>query len=134
MGLPEKMRRLFLSQVPVWLFIALLAVLAMVPLSIRFERGFSAFDSATWKDAQKIRDGKENPRYRMTKDLIGQLESRRPTKAEVVELIGPSQETEHPYSLQYWVGAATLGFTPCQLRLHFGKDGRFEWARVVDDY
>lgn len=71
----------------------------------------------------------------MIKNLLTQLEERRPTKAEVVEMLGPSQDTrDFPYSLNYWVGAATFGFTPFQLWLHFGMDGRFDWARVVNDY
>jgi hypothetical protein len=115
--------------------IVLLALLAMIPLSMRLERGIATFDSVAWKAAQQISDGKDNPRYRMTKDLISQLEERRPPKAEVVEMLGPSQDSrDFPYSLKYWVGSATLGLTPCQLWLLFGKDGRFEWARVVDDY
>ena len=115
--------------------IVLFAVLTMIPLSMRLERSIATFDSVVWKAAQRVSDGKDNPRYRMTKDLLTQLEERRPTKAEVVEMLGQSQDNrDFPYSLKYWVGAATLGFTPYQLWILFGKDGRFEWARVVDDY
>ncbi|MCX7174687.1 MAG: hypothetical protein NT159_12370 [Proteobacteria bacterium] len=129
-----KMRTLLFSRVPISVVVGLLLVLAMIPLSMRFERGMSTFDSAVWKNAQKIGAGKDSPRYSMTKGLLRQLEDRRPTKAEVIEMLGPSQDAEHPYALQYWLGAATFGFTPCQLRLYFAKNGRFEWARVVDDY
>lgn len=130
----SQLRKLLSSRVSVRMIIVLLLVLAMIPLSARFERGFATFNSRDWKDAQAISDGNHNPRYRMTKDLISQLEDRRPTKAQVVEMLGPSQDAEHPYSLRYWVGAATVGRTPCQMLLIFGKDGRFEWARVMDDY
>lgn len=125
---------LLLSRRSVWTVIALLAVLAAIPISVRLERGVVPFDSAAWRAAGNAGEGRDNPRYRMTKDLIEQLERRRPNKAEAIELLGPSQGGDYPYAVQYWVGAATLGIAPCQLRLHFGKDGRFEWARVVDDY
>lgn len=129
-----QLRRVLHSPAPVTLIITLVVILALISLSIRLERGMANFDSAAWKAAQKVTDAKDNHRYRMTKDLIAQLETRHPTKAEAIEMLGPSQDAEHPYSLQYWVGTATLGRTPCQLRLLFGKDGRFEWARIVDDY
>ena len=99
----------------------------------------STFDRAAW--VQHRDSGNDNPRGHMVESLIDRLEHSRPSRDEVIDLLGPSElecgRAESPFGpieacLSYHVGSwSGFRMDPDTLDVYFGADGRFLEALAV---
>jgi hypothetical protein len=100
----------------------------------------ASFDQALWAKWRGSWDY-DNPRGHMAADLIDRLEDDRPTRAEVVALLGPSEAPCHDltpsvgsvqeclsYSIGSWSGFRMDSDT---LDVYFGNDGRVRSSLTV---
>jgi len=99
----------------------------------------TSFDRATWRQHPTAEF--DNPRGHMLESLIDHLKERRPSRNEVVELLGPSErkcgtlappvgstETCLSYELGSWSG---FRMDPDTLDVYFREDGVFLEAYAV---
>jgi len=98
------------------------------------------FDRATWS-RMRGSDERDNPRGQMLDDLVEDLEARRPSRDEVIVMLGPTEsecavlsppigpkDTCLSYILGMWSGFRIDYDT---LDVYFGDDGRVRKAMAV---
>jgi hypothetical protein len=86
------------------------------------------FDAERWRQAQQgcVPD---NPRLGMFDELESELLRERPTRSEVLQLLGPPDAGEGPGSVRYMLGYNIIDCDWVEIR--FGPDDRVVEARYV---
>ncbi len=87
------------------------------------------FDAVIWKN-QHLTQKRDNPRGLMANDIKQRLLSERPTRQQVLELLGPADMADEPDLLSYHMGMWSHNRGRIDtFDIHFGADQRV--ARIV---
>ena len=101
----------------------LLVIFVPLEISAEIDRGSASFDSAIWREA--ITSEHRSTRYLMLKSLHTRLESKRPTRAETLEMLGRPLPGDDTGGLAYDVGSPRLSFNFYRLFIYFDDSGKY---------
>lgn len=108
----------------------------MLPFQVatQNEMNSAAFDKEVWDTSKDIQWRPNNPRVKMVGDLQRRLERDRPTKNEVLQLLGPlvGGRTENQ-EWHYDVGNPSVGIGWAFLVLEFDSEGRVRSTTIYRD-
>jgi len=122
---PAKFARLLVGfmRSAVAVLCVLLVIFVPLEISAEIDRGSASFDSAIWREA--ITSEHRSTRYLMLKSLHTRLESKRPTRAETLEMLGRPLPGDDTGGLAYDVGSPRLSFNFYRLFIYFDDSGKY---------